>query len=339
MTTGEQPAAPPVPDARRGRAEAVDVVATGGSLPAASAGPSPRRHYHLGVLALVSVTAIWGSTFPLTKDLVARLPIADLYAARFGIAVVVLIAVRPRVLGNLSPRLWGTGALLGLLYGLALTLQTIGLAELPSSVSGFVTGSYLVMTPLIALVWLKTRVSRPTWAAVGLATVGTASFSLLSGSGGAPAGAVALTAVSALLYAVHLVALGKWSRPEEAYALSVVQILTLAVVMTVAAAPGGITLPEGAGDWIGVLYLATVAGAGTFLAQTWAQAHVPPTAAAVVIAVEPVWATAFAAVLYGEPLTWTVLVGGGCMLAAMGIVARPVPEERPCPESPVSAVN
>ncbi|WP_083950065.1 DMT family transporter [Herbidospora yilanensis] len=299
----------------------------------------PRRHYHLGVLALVSVTAVWGSTFPLTKDLVARLPIADLYAARFGIAVVVLIAVRPRALRNLTPRLWGTGALLGGVYGVALTLQTIGLAELPSSVSGFVTGSYLVLTPLIALVWLKTRVSRPTWAAVGLATVGTASFSLLSGPVGAPAGAVALTAVSAALYAVHLVALGKWSRPEDAYALSVVQILTLAVVMTVAAAPGGITLPHGAADWTGVLYLATVAGAGTFLAQTWAQAHVPPTTAAVVIAVEPVWATAFAAVLYGEPLTWTVLVGGGCMLAAMGIVARPVPEERPCPESPVSAVS
>ncbi|GAB1821810.1 DMT family transporter [Herbidospora sp. RD11066] len=293
----------------------------------------------MGVLALVSVTAIWGSTFPLTKDLVARLPIADLYAARFLIAVLVLIAIRPRALANLTPRLWGTGALLGVVYGIALTLQTIGLAELPSSVSGFVTGSYLVMTPLIALVWLKTRVSRSTWAAVGLATVGTASFSLLSGPASAPVQAVALTAVSAALYAVHLVALGKWSRPEDAYGLSVVQILTLAVVMTVAAAPDGITLPQSAGDWTGVVYLATIAGAGTFLAQTWAQAHVPPTAAAVVIAVEPVWATAFAAVLYGEPLTWTVLVGGGCMLAAMGIVARPVPEETKCAESPVSAVS
>nr|WP_083976290.1 DMT family transporter [Herbidospora sakaeratensis] len=319
--------------------EQPEASAIGGGLAAAPSGGSGRRHYHLGVLALVSVTAIWGSTFPLTKDLVARLPIADLYAARFGIAVVVLVAIRPKALRHLPARLWAVGALLGLVYGVALTLQTIGLAELPSSVSGFVTGSYLVMTPLIALVWLKTRVGRSTWAAVGLATVGTASFSLLSGPAGAPAGAVALTAVSAALYAVHLVALGKWSRPQDAYALSVVQILTLAVVMTVAAAPGGITLPQNAVDWTGVVYLATIAGAGTFLAQTWAQAHVPPTAAAVVIAVEPVWATAFAAVLYGEPLTWTVLVGGGCMLAAMGIVARPVPEERPCPESPVSAAS
>jgi drug/metabolite transporter (DMT)-like permease len=86
-----------------------------------------------------------------------------------------------------------------------------------------------------------------------------------------------------------------------------------------------VALPANAGDWTGVLYLATLAGALTFITQAWAQAHVPPTPAAVVYSAEPLWATAFAVVLYGEPLTWPVFVGGGCILAAMLLVSRPEP--------------
>ncbi|GIH26800.1 permease [Acrocarpospora phusangensis] len=305
------------------------------------------RTYLAGIACLVSVTAIWGSTFPLTKDLLLRLPVADLYAVRFAIAVAVLVAIRPKALAGLSRRTWLTGVALGLVYGAALVVQTFALIELPSSVSGFVTGSYLVLTPLLAWLWTRHAPERSTWLAVALATAGMAAFTLLSGgdAGGViEAGPVALTLLSAVLYAVHIVALGRWSSPAEAYPLAIIQILTLTVIMWVAAAPGGVALPASAGDWAGVLYLATIAGAFTFLAQTWAQAHVPPTAAAVVISAEPLWATGFAFALYGEALTWPVLVGGTCVVAAMILVAWPrreatvpdwLPEEATCPASPV----
>ncbi|GAA1007568.1 permease [Acrocarpospora pleiomorpha] len=305
------------------------------------------RSYLAGIAALVSVTAIWGSTFPLTKDMLLRLPVADLYAVRFAIAVAVLMAIRPRSILGLTRRTWLTGIALGLVYGAALVVQTLALIELPSSVSGFVTGSYLVLTPLLAWVWTRTVPERRTWVAVALATAGMAAFTLLSGgdTGGVIApGPVALTLLSAALYAVHIVALGRWSSPEEAYPLSIIQILTLTVIMWVAAAPGGVAMPATTADWAGVLYLATIAGAFTFLAQTWAQAHVPPTAAAVVISAEPLWATGFAFALYDEALTWPVLVGGACVVAAMILVAWPrreaavphwLPEEATCPASPV----
>ncbi|WP_214108460.1 DMT family transporter [Acrocarpospora catenulata] len=298
------------------------------------------RSYLAGIAALVGVTAIWGSTFPLTKDLLLRLPVADLFAVRFALAAATLLALRPRALRGLPRRTWLTGVALGLVYGAALLVQTFALIELPSSVSGFVTGSYLVMTPLLALLWTRVAPSRRTWSAVALATAGMAAFTLLSGPGGAgaiAAGPVLLTLFSALLYALHIVALGRWSIPAEAYPLSVIQILTLTAITGLSATPGGIALPTSPGDWAGVLYLATIAGALTFLAQTWAQAHVPPTAAAVLISAEPLWATAFAATLYAEPVTWPVLIGGACVITAMILVAWPGRETpgRP-PEEPAS---
>ncbi|MEV7969834.1 DMT family transporter [Sphaerisporangium sp. NPDC088356] len=286
--------------------------------------PGAARHL-AGVSALLGVTAVWGTTFPLVKDMVTRLPVTDLLAVRYLVSVALLVAIRPTALRGLGPRAWRAGVGLGVVYSAALVAQTYGLKALPSFVSGFVTGSYVVMTPLLGLLWFRTRITVRTWTAVGLTVAGLAAFMLMAGGGGGPipAAGLTLTLVSAALYAVHVVALGRWSRAEEAYALTLVQIGTLACVMTAAAVPGGIAVPASFADWAGLVYLATVAGALSFLAQTWAQAHVPATTAAVVMSVEPLWATAFAVLLYGEAAGWSLLVGGGCLLVAMVLVAVP----------------
>ncbi|MBO3748034.1 DMT family transporter [Streptosporangiaceae bacterium NEAU-GS5] len=292
-----------------------------------SGAATSRRGYVAGVGALSAITAIWGSTFAVTKDMLTRLPIADLYAVRFAIAAAVLIAIRPRALRRLPARVWRSGITLGLIYGTALVLQTAGLRELPSSVSGFVTASCVIITPLIALVWIRLAPGRRTWLAVGLAAAGMSVFTLVSGSEGGVVSAVAIVAtlVSAVLYALHVVATGRWTSPSHAYPLAVIQILTLLTLMWAWALPGGVQIPATAGDWAGVAYLATLAGALAFLTQAWAQAHVPPTPAAVVYSAEPLWATACAVIVYGEPLAWPVYLGGGCILAAMLLVSRPEP--------------
>jgi drug/metabolite transporter (DMT)-like permease len=114
-----------------------------------STGESPRTSA-LATLALLSVTATWGSTFFLIKDLLDRVPVADFLAVRFTVAAAALFLVAPRAVARLSPLARRRGVVLGLVYGAAQLLQTAGLGHTSASVSGFVTGMYVVMTPLFA---------------------------------------------------------------------------------------------------------------------------------------------------------------------------------------------
>jgi drug/metabolite transporter (DMT)-like permease len=273
------------------------------------------------LLALLAMTAAWGSTFFLIKDLLVRLPVADMLALRFGIGSLALVVLAGRRL-RMSRATLRSGLLLGLLYGVAQILQTAGLAATSASVSGFLTGLYVVATPLLAAVLLRSRVSGTTWAASVLATVG---LGVLSLHGFAIGSGELLTVLSALVYAGHIIAMGRLSAPGEALPLSLVQMVVITAVCTVAAAwPGsggpGLQLPGTTGDWLAVLYLAVVAGALTMVLQTWAQARVEAARAAVVMAMEPVWAAAFAVTLGDDRLEPRMVAGGLAILAAMYLV-------------------
>jgi drug/metabolite transporter (DMT)-like permease len=137
----------------------------------------------------------------------------------------------------------------------------------------------------------------------------------------------ALILVAALLYALHIVGLGAWSTPQDAVGMALIQCLVIAAICGVAAAPGGITLPDRAGDWLSILYMAVFAGAGALLGQTWAQAHLPPTRSAIIMTMEPVFAAFFAVLLGGESAGPRMFLGGGLVLAAMLIVEL-VPRRR-----------
>jgi drug/metabolite transporter (DMT)-like permease len=286
--------------------------------PGAGHSRSPGRdHARLATLLLVSVTAVWGSTFFLIRDLVEHVPPADFLAVRFGIATVVMLVLFRRQTMALSRRDLRIGVVLGVLYGVAQVLQTTGLQTTDASVSGFITGTYVVLTPVLGAVLLHDRIGRVTWFAVGLATSGLA---LLSLQGFAVGIGEALTLLSAVLYAGHIVALGRWSTPQAAVGLATVQAGVIALVTGVAAVPGGLTLPSTGGQWASLLYMALVAGALALWAQTWAQAHLTATRAAIVMALEPVFAAFFAVLLGGESLTPRMAVGGALVLAAMYLV-------------------
>lgn len=279
----------------------------------------------LAFLALLAMTAAWGSTFFLIKDVVTRIPPADLLALRFAIASVALaIIAAPRL--HLSRTVLTYGALLGLLYGSAQILQTAGLAHTAASVSGFVTGLYVVATPLLTALILKRRIPRLTWLAAGLATVG---LGVLALHGFAIGYGELLTLIAAVIYAGHIVALGRFSTSETTLSLSLVQLIMITLVSAVAgfwptggSAPG-IQLPSSVHDWLVVLYLALIASALTMVLQTWAQAHIEPSRAAVIMAMEPVWAAAFAVALGGERITLRMIIGGLAIVSAMYLVERP----------------
>jgi drug/metabolite transporter (DMT)-like permease len=206
------------------------------------------------------------------------------------------------------------GAILGGIYGVAQILQTVGLQHTSASVSGFVTGMYVVFTPLLGGLLMRQRIGAMAWSAVGLATAGLGFLSLRGFSLGY---GELLTLGAAALYALHIVGLGAWSTSRSAYGLSTVQMIVVAVLCLVAATPGGITMPPDAGSWWAVIYTALVAGALALLVQTWAQAHLPPTRAAVVMTMEPVFASVFAVLFGNESLTGRMLIGGAMVLAAM----------------------
>ena len=275
------------------------------------------RRDELGpLIALLAMTAAWGSTFFMIKDVVTRIPVPDLLALRFAIAAVALAVIAgPRL--RMSTTTLRRGLLLGLLYGVAQLLQTFGLAQTAASVSGFLTGLYVVLTPLLSALILRTRIPPAVWAASVLATAG---LGVLSLQGFAIGYGELLTVASAVVYALHIVALGRMSEPGTAWALSAVQMATIAVVCGVAAVPGGIQLPASGTDWAIVIYLALIAGALTMLLQTWAQARVEAARAAVIMAMEPVWAAAFAVAFGGESVTGRMIIGGGAILAAMYLV-------------------
>ena len=272
----------------------------------------------LATLGLLVMTAVWGSTFVLIKGVVDHMPVADFLAVRFAIAAVAMFVLFHRQVARLARRQLWRGAVLGLIYGSGQLLQTWGLAMISPSVSGFVTGMYVVFTPILAAVLLRQRTPPVVWLAVGLATLGLA---LLSLNGFSVDKGVWLTLLSALLYGLHIVALGHWSRADEAFGLSAVQMVVIALVCLLATAGhGGPTLPPDRDAWIATLYMALIAGAGAMLMQTWAQAHLPATRAAIVMTTEPVFAAAFAVALGVDALGWRMLVGGGMVLAAMYLV-------------------
>ena len=271
----------------------------------------------IAVLALLAVAAAWGSTFFLTKDLLTRMDVADYLALRFLIASVALVLVHPPAISRLSRLDRGRAIALGITYGIAQLVQTEGLRHTSASVSGFVTGMYVVFTPLLAAVILRHKIGRWAWVAVILATVG---LGVLSLNGFSMGTGELLTLASAGLYALHIIGLGAWSTPQNAFGLSSLQMIVITCVCAIGALPGGFTVPSTGGDWVSVIYMALVAGALALIVQTWAQAHLNPTRAAIAMTMEPVFASAFAVLFGSESVTWRMVVGGALVLSAMYLV-------------------
>lgn len=285
-------------------------------------------------LALLVVTAIWGSTFFIIKDALATIDPLDFLAVRFAIAAAIPAAIFWRRLRRLTATQWQIGLALGGLYGLAQIVQTIGLQTTAASVSGFITGTYVVLTPIIMWIAFRARLSARTWVAVALALVGLAVLSL-TGLGGGGIGE-ALTLAGATLYAVHIVLLDRWSRSMDAMSLAIVQLIGVALTTGFLGIPGGYHVPSDAGVWGAIVYTAIVAGVVTMLLQTWAQRHISPTRVALLMTFEPVFASAFAVGLGGESVTLRLIAGGALILLAtlLGITGGRAEPSRDAPLIP-----
>jgi drug/metabolite transporter (DMT)-like permease len=203
---------------------------------------------------------------------------------------------------------------LGLALGLGYVAQTYGLRTTPASVSGFITGMFVVFTPLVARLLLRKRVGLQAWSAVALATIGLALISLHGASVGTGA---LLTLGCALCFALHIVGLGEWSSSYDSFGLAVVQLGSVTVLCAICAAPDSLAPPPDLDAWGAVLLTGLAASAVGFLAQTWAQAHLPPVRTAVVLTMEPVFAGIFGVLVDGDDLGIRIALGAVCVIVAM----------------------
>ncbi|WP_242491743.1 DMT family transporter [Actinomyces minihominis] len=292
----------------------------------------------LPTLALTLMTAVWGSTFFLIKDLLQQVPPLDFLGSRFGLAAILVILFQFNRLRSAGRIEWVRGGLLAVLYSCGQLLQTIGLQYTDASISGFITGMYVVLTPILIWVLFGKKISAKVWIAVAMATGGLAFLSIqgnpFTGEGVPFRIGELLTLASALFYALHIVFLGRWAHQSEPVTLGLIQIVGAGIILGAAALPGGVALPQTVGAWSSFLYMTIVAGLGAVVVQTWAQSRLNATTAAVIMTTEPVFAAAFAIAFGGEPMTSRLLLGGALVLTAMVLVETGGTDDKPSSTPP-----
>jgi drug/metabolite transporter (DMT)-like permease len=271
------------------------------------------------LLALVVVTAVWGVTFVQVKDAVAIYPLFAFLAVRFAIATLTLAPVAARRLRGVG---WGAGTLLGLLLALGYALQTAGLERTTVSSAGFITGLYVVFTPIFAFALFRIRAGRALWAGVGLALVGLALLSGIGAGVGDPVGDL-LVLLGSAAYSLQIALMERYARRYDPVAFTFVEMLAAFLGFAViAVALGQVEVPRGWTVWSALIVTGVFASALGFLVQTWAQRQLSAARTALLFAMEPVWTAIFGYWLAGDRLGAVGWAGAGLIMAGI-VVAEP----------------
>jgi drug/metabolite transporter (DMT)-like permease len=273
------------------------------------------------LLALVGVTAVWGITFVQVQDALALYPLFAFLAVRFAISTVALAPFAWRPLRSLPRRGYVSGAGVGLLLAGGYAFQTAGLEQTTVTSTGFITGLYVVFTPLLALALFGTRVPRSLWLGIGLAVAG---LLLLNGMPGGSTFGNALVLCGALLQAGQIAAMERYAPRYDTRALTFLQMATSLVAFTlIAVALGQVEVPRGWTVWGALLVTGLFAGALGYLVATWEQARTTAARAALVFTLEAPFAALFGVLLAGEVLGWAGALGCAVMLVGL-LLAEPV---------------
>jgi drug/metabolite transporter (DMT)-like permease len=267
--------------------------------------------------ALLTVSAAWGLSFVVMKDAIQRQSVNNFLFTRFTLAVIVMILIRPQTIKLFNKDLLQRGGLAGIFLGLGYIAQTLGLERTGAAITGFITGLYVVLTPLIASFVLKEKITKFTWFCIAVATFG---LGLLSIRGFSVGIGEMFVLASAVLFAAHIIALSKWSSGRDVYAMTVIQLTMCAILAGLASAVEGYSLPPDRGVWSVVIFTAVFATAVAFIVQTWSQAHMSATKVAVILTMEVVFAALFAILLGGERLTLQTAIGGILVIVAMYLI-------------------
>jgi drug/metabolite transporter (DMT)-like permease len=247
---------------------------------------------------------------------VAIYPLFAFLAVRFAIASATLAFPAAKRMRGLGRSGVAGGAFLGLLLAAGYALQTAGLQRTTVSSTGFITGMYVVLTPLIALVLYRSRIGLGAWVGVLVATAGLAMLS------GIHAGSVTgdlLVLAGAGVYSFQIVLMERYAPRFDALAFTFVEMAAAFLgLLVVALALGDLGVPRGWTVWGALLVTGVFASALGYLVQTWAQRRTSATRTALAFTMEPVWTAFFGYTLAGDRLG--ALGWGGCVAIMAGIV-------------------
>lgn len=279
-----------------------------------------RRPGFAPLLALVVVTAIWGYTFVPVQKTVAVYPLFAFLALRFAISTAALVPFAWAPLRRLPREGWAAGLGGGTLIALAYGLQTAGLERTTVTSAGFVTGLYVVFTPLLALVAWRTPVPAPVWLGVVFSLSG---LLLLSGAPGGSWAGNLLVLGNAVAQSLQIVAMERFAPRHDARALTLLQMAVAFVCfVVVAVAAGQVEAPPDAASWYALAVTGVFAGALGYLVATWVQARTTAARAALVFTLEAPFAALFGVLLLNERLGWAGWAGCTVMLAGI-VLAEP----------------
>jgi drug/metabolite transporter (DMT)-like permease len=287
----------------------------------------------LSELALIGICSVWGLTFVMVQDAIELLPTMAFLAYRFIPAALLVALVFWGALRRLPPAGWRAGLLMGSFLCAGYIFQTLGLEETTASNAGFITGLFVVLTPVMGAVFLGDRIGPMAWSAAGVSLVG---LYLLSGvGGGLDLRGDGLVLIAAVALSAHILATARAVRHYDVGALLAVQLAVCGLVpLAFAAAGGDLERPEGATVWSALIVTSLVASALGFFVQTFAQRHAPPARTALILASEPAFAGLFGWLLADDRLSAAGWLGAGLIMAAIVAVEvtprfrppRPLPE-------------
>jgi drug/metabolite transporter (DMT)-like permease len=265
-------------------------------------------------LALVGIAAIWGLTFTMVQDAVEHLPVLDFLGYRFTAAALLVTVVFRRALARLSREGWRAGLLMGIFLTASYVLQTFGLEHTSASNTGFITGLFVVITPVLAALFLRQRIGAVGWVAAAVSAIG---LYLLSGTHGFNARGDGLVLLCAVAVAAHILVTSRYARDHHIGALLAVQLGVCGLLCLAAGAPSGLEAPHAGSVWLALAVTAVFASALGFFVQTYAQRHAPPARTALILASEPAFGGLFGYLLAGDRLSTTAWLGAALIMAAI----------------------
>lgn len=263
---------------------------------------------------LLGVAASWGLAFVTMKDALGRQSVNSFLFYRFALAVIALIIIRPQIFKKLDKDIIKHGGITGLFLAAGFIFQTYGLDMTGAAVTGFITGLYVVATPLFEQFFGGRKLGRTVWLSIAIATSGLALLSLKGFSIGI---GELLVLISALCYTGQIIGLSKWSEGRDVWAMTFMQILVVTIVTGLAALIEGFQTPPDTGVWGVIIFTAIVCTVTAFVVQTWSQSILESTKAAVIMTMEVVFSALFAITLGGEVLSTRTLIGGLLVVISM----------------------
>lgn len=273
----------------------------------------------LPVIVLLLAVGTWGSSYAIQKDIFDRIGNFDFVGITFGMAAIFSAIVFWPQLRRASKETWICGVILGLIYTAAEEVQLWGLSFTNASVTGFITGTYVVLVPLLSVVLFKARYGIRIWVAAALALIGLAVMTLHFDGSGFGWGE-ALVLLCAVFYALQVIFIERFVRSHDLFALIAIQMIVMGALCLLIALPGGVALPHAehlTSDWLIIAYNAIIIAVGSLIAQMWAQARMSATQAAIVMTSDPIWGAVFAVLLLREEVTRPMVIGGALIILAM----------------------